>query len=77
MTDDRKLTGYGELAEVLVSLPLILREMRRARGISLRKAAEEIGVGFTTLHRMENETSSFDVRTALAVMRWLDWAATP
>lgn len=60
------------LAEVLDNLPSLIYETRRRRGLSLRAAASEIGVGLNVLYRVEKgrriqqprgtETSSLDVR---------------
>lgn len=66
-----RLTTYAELADVLQSLPLLLREARRQRGLSVRKAAVEIGVSFATVSRIENGEDHM-IDNGLAVLRWLD-----
>ncbi len=64
------LTSYGELADLLTSLPLLLREARRARQASMRTVAEQIGVSAGTVCRIEaGEDSSLS--SAVAVLRWL------
>lgn len=65
------LTPYAELAEVIDRLPLLLREARRAHGLSVRKAAAEIGCSFSTISRMENGEDCA-LYNAVAVLRWLD-----
>lgn len=66
-----KPTPYKELAQVLANLPLIFREQRRARGLSMRAAAAEIGCSFSTLHRIEHGEDCV-ASNLIAVMRWLD-----
>lgn len=64
-------TTYTELARVLGSLPLLVREARRARGLSLRSAAKEIGCSFNTLTRIESGEDCV-LSNALLVLAWLD-----
>lgn len=65
-------TTYRELANLLVDLPLLLREARRTRQLSLRAAAREIGCSFNTIARIEK--GDFECRTgsAVSVLIWLD-----
>lgn len=68
---DGKPTTYAELADVISNLPLIAREHRRHRRLSLRAAATECGIGFNSLFRLEKgENVSLD--NAVAILRWLD-----
>lgn len=69
MTDEP--TSYTELAEVLVALPLLVREARRARHLSQRKAADQIGVAIATISRIE-AGEGLHVASALPILRWLD-----
>ncbi len=64
-------TSYSDLTHVLTSLPLLLREARRARGLSLRAAASEAGVSFTTLTRIEHGEDAV-LSNVVPVLRWLD-----
>jgi transcriptional regulator with XRE-family HTH domain len=64
-------TPYAELAEVIARLPMLLREARRARGLSMRAAARELGISFSTVHRIE-EGQDCALSNAVAVLRWLD-----
>jgi len=65
------LTPYPELAEVLASLPFLLREARRARGLSQRAAAKQMGVSFSTISRVENG-EDLVLSNTVAILRWLD-----
>lgn len=64
------LTPYAELAEVLANLPLLVRERRRQERLSIRAAAEQIGISFSTIHRMEHGDDMNEASLA-AVLRWL------
>lgn len=64
-------TPYAELAEVIDRLPMLLREARRARGLSMRAAAKELGISFSTIPRIE-AGQDCALSNAVAVMRWLD-----
>lgn len=66
-----RLTPYGELADVIGHLPLLLREGRRARGLSVRAAARQLGCSFSTVSRMESGEDCA-LSNAVAVLRWLD-----
>jgi transcriptional regulator with XRE-family HTH domain len=66
-----QLTPYAELAEVLANLPLIVRERRRQRRLSIRTAGAEIGISFSTISRLENGEDMNESSLA-AVLRWLD-----
>lgn len=78
MSGAERPTGYDELADVLANLPLLVREARRARGLSLRAAAKEIGVAFSTITRLEHGEDVV-LSNAVVVLRWLDLGrkATP
>lgn len=67
----QRLSRYTELAEVLEAIPLLCREARRARGLSIRAAAKELDVSFSTLHRIESGEDCV-ASSLIAVMRWLD-----
>lgn len=64
-------TSYADLAQVIENLPLLVRENRRRRGLSLRASADEIGCGFTTLMRIE-DGAGFNSRITVDLLRWLD-----
>ncbi|GIF14819.1 helix-turn-helix domain-containing protein [Actinoplanes teichomyceticus] len=64
-------TPYAELADIIASLPLLLREARRTRRLSLRAAAKELGMSFSTVSRIE-AGDDCALSNAIAVLRWLD-----
>lgn len=64
-------TPYPELAEVLSSLAILVREARRARGLSQRAAAEQMGVSFSTISRAESG-GDLIMSNAIAMLCWLD-----
>jgi transcriptional regulator with XRE-family HTH domain len=66
-----QLSTYAELADVLANLPLIVRERRRQRRLSVRAAGAEIGISFSTISRLENGDDMNESSLA-AVLRWLD-----
>lgn len=70
MAKDR-LTTYAELAQIVDVLPLLTKEARRGRGLSLRDAAAEIGTGFNTLTRFEHG-ANVNLSNAVKILRWLD-----
>lgn len=67
------LTRYAELAEVVDNLPILLREARRDRGLSMRAAAREISIALSTVDRIERGEDC-TLSSAVAVLRWLDTA---
>jgi transcriptional regulator with XRE-family HTH domain len=66
-----QLTTYGELAQVIDNLPLLVRERRRHHRLSMRAAAAQIGVSNSTVLRLE-DGNDVDSGTLAAVLRWLD-----
>lgn len=70
MSESSGLTAYAELADVLEALPLLVREARRARELSIRSAGEQIGMDASTLWRIEQGASANTV-TVAKVLRWL------
>jgi transcriptional regulator with XRE-family HTH domain len=69
-------TPYRELAVVVESVPMLLREARRARGLSLRATALQIGVSFNTVKRVEDGEDPRGSSLA-AILRWLDLTNPP
>lgn len=68
---DGRLSTYTEFATLVEQLPILIRERRRAKGLSLRDAGLEIGVSFSTVTRMESGGDASTV-SLVAVLRWLD-----
>jgi transcriptional regulator with XRE-family HTH domain len=59
-----------QAAAVLAALPLLVREARRAQGLSVRAAAAQVGCSFSTISRFENG-QNVTVANAVALVRWL------
>jgi predicted transcriptional regulator len=66
---DNPPTSYAELVDVLANLPVLVRETRRRKQLSVRAAAMEAGVSFATLSRFE---AGEDARmsTVRALLTW-------
>jgi hypothetical protein len=62
---------YRITAEIIQHLPVLLTAARAHYGYSIRAAAEEIGIGFNTLYRMEKGQDGHTTRNLLAVILWL------
>ena len=62
--------AYNDMASRLQALPGDIRKARQDRGLSLRDAAAEAGVAFSTLHRMEHGRE-YTSSSLLAVLGWL------
>lgn len=63
--------SFRESAEALAGLGVAVRVMRQARGLSLRQAGEQTGVGFNTIGRLEHG-GDCSLSNAIALLRWLD-----
>lgn len=68
---EQRLTTFGEIVQVVAEMPVILRNARRARGVSVREAGSAIGVSASTVSRMENG-EEFTSVSFVAVLTWLD-----
>lgn len=64
-------TTYSDLAQVILDLPVILASARRARGLSIRAAAKEAGMSFSSFSRVE-KGAGFTESVLVAVLQWLD-----
>lgn len=71
MSSGEQLTAYTELADVMANLGMLTREARRARGLSLRAAGDQIGCSTGPLIRIENG-EDVNLSNAMAILRWLD-----
>lgn len=58
-------------AEALAALPQAIQAVRVARRLSLRDAADEMGVSFNTLHRLE-KGGNCTLANVVAAVRWLE-----
>lgn len=64
------LTSYEELAEVIVSLPILFREKRRRKNLSLRDAAKQLDCSFSTVRRIESN-EDYNSRILPKLLIWL------
>lgn len=71
MPEPSGLSTYTELAGVLAAVPLLLREARRQRQVSAREAAEQLGMSFPTVARIERGEDCM-LSNVVKVLRWLD-----
>lgn len=62
---------YAEAIALLDTLPEALRDARKRRGMGLRQVADDSGVGFATIWRIERGEGC-SVPTAVSLMRWLE-----
>lgn len=65
-----RLTSYAELADVLEALPLLVRETRRRRGLSLRAVGRELDMAASSVDRLERGQNC-DLGAAVAYLRWM------
>lgn len=72
MSESGELASYTELVDVLARLPVLLREARRSRRLSMQAAARQIGCSTSAVHRVEHSTGEASLYTAIAILRWLD-----
>ena len=68
----RRLTPYAELAGILDRLGQLVADARRARGLSLRIAARQVGIHYTRMHGIERGEQKPSHATTVALLRWLD-----
>lgn len=66
---------YGDVAALLERLPALLAAERRARGLSGRGAAAQIGCSQPTISHIETD-GTCSLWTAARVLRWLDTPPT-
>ena len=70
-----ELVSYAEIARVVELLPTLVREKRRRDGLSLRSAADRIGVAASTVTRFENG-SGIAWETVPVLLRWVGEVAS-
>lgn len=66
--------GVPTVAEAIAALPAAVAAVRSARRLSLRAAADEMGIGFSNLHRLE-KGGNCTLATVTAAARWLEGPA--
>uniref|UniRef100_UPI003F496DC3 helix-turn-helix domain-containing protein n=1 Tax=Nonomuraea sp. CA-251285 TaxID=3240002 RepID=UPI003F496DC3 len=64
------MAAYRELADIIDTLPLLLMQERRVRGMTMTAAADQIGLSHATVSRIETG-GGFHADSAAAVLRWL------
>lgn len=69
-----RMMTYGAIADELAGLPAVALEIRNLRRLSVRAAASQIGVSFSTLSRFE-VGKNVELSSVLAILRWLDGGA--
>lgn len=67
---EEALTSYEELISVLEALPLLVRETRRRRGLSLRAAADAAGTLAANIHRCE-QGHGMHLASVVPLLRWV------
>ncbi len=65
------LTPHADVVDLLATLPVLLRDARLSRRLSIRAAARQLGVCGPTVSRIEAGGDCL-VSNAVAVLRWLD-----
>jgi uncharacterized protein YerC len=66
-------SGALSIAETLAGLGDLLAQTREQRGLGLRQVAEQTGVSYSTISRVERGvTETTDVRSALAILTWIE-----
>lgn len=65
------MTPYPELIWTLNNLPFLIRDARKLRGISLQRAAKQIGVSASTLCLVE-AGGARTMNVAVRILYWLD-----
>jgi transcriptional regulator with XRE-family HTH domain len=62
--------GYDDLLSVLGELPVICRETRRRKRLSMREAGEQAGISPSTFCRVEARTGDPSLSAIVAILRW-------
>lgn len=73
---------WAQTIRVLDDLPTVVRRERLARGESIRSAARQIGISFSTLDRFERRQVGVQLKPVRAILVWLsgdapDYGPTP
>jgi predicted transcriptional regulator len=71
MATKEQIARYGTTLGILDALPISVRRKRNEEGLSLRAAAEQIGISWTTLRSVEESLHHTRVDVIRAVLEWL------
>lgn len=71
MASKSETARYGTTLGMLDALPVAVRRKRNAEGLSLRAAAEQIGISWTTLRSVEESLHHTRVDVIRALLEWL------
>lgn len=61
-----------DVIDLLEQLPAIAHELRMAKGISLRRASEEMGLGTATLTYFESGEHKGTLLTTIMILEWIE-----
>ena len=68
---DCEMSSYEELLNLLDGLPMLVRETRRRRGMSMRAVHAVTGVAASTIQRCEAGTQDVSLDNAKTLLRWV------
>lgn len=63
--------SYGELVDILLALPLLVREKRRRNSLTLRAAGDQLGLQASTVMRIERGEVGGQLTTLISLLRWV------
>ncbi len=68
---DCEMSSYEELLNLLDGLPMLVRETRRRRGMSMRAVQAVTGVAASTIQRCEAGEQDVSLTNAKVLLRWV------
>jgi predicted transcriptional regulator len=68
----RRPASFAELVEIIDQLPAAVKLARRSRRLNLREAAEQSGVSFNTLSRIERGCGNCSLANLRSLLVWMD-----
>lgn len=71
MPKPKDLAPYGELIDTLNSLPVLVRETRRRRGMSVRAVGRELDMSDVTIGAVEKGNSDPVLSTVVTLLEWV------
>lgn len=66
-----------DVIDLLEQLPAIVHELRTQKGLSLRRAAEEMGIGTVTLTYFESGEHKGTLLTTIMILEWIERYVAP